>query len=646
MTRSPGLTICSLLFLWTTVPAAGEVPVANFFRHVEYESIQISPDGKNIAATVPEETGRALVILRREDRKVLSVARFTDDRDVSSFSWISKSRVAFTITDRVGSLVAPIPRGELFFMRVDGKDRAGYAGGKRITRLVARLQDIDDEAFVIDNVPSQRREEDDAFLYRVNPRSGKGQLIAQSPVPNATFLVDVLDGTPVMAWGSRGHRASEVHTYNKESKEWRQIYSERESGQVLRPLGMHPDGVRFYAALSEPQGPDGLYLVSVDGSRELVIRDEVSNPTGFQSTLDSRALLAVDFGAATPKRHYLLPKHPDAVLLKALERSFPGQRVNFINATLDRSLVVFIVSGDTNPGDFYLYDQSTKKAEYMASRAQWIDPESMASMQKVQFAARDDTIIHGWLTVPKGQDPKNLPLIVMPHGGPHGVYDGKSFNSEVQLLASRGYAVLQPNYRGSGGFGRAFEEAGYREWGQKMQDDVTDATQWAIAEGIADRDRICLVGASYGAYAALMGVVREPSLYKCAAGFFGVYDLDLWFRRGDAKDSSFGVNYLEEVIGNDKSRLAQQSPAYLVNKIQVPLMIVAGEKDRRTPPVQSTKLVDALNRADKGSLVKTFFVQKGEGHGFYSVDNNVMLYTKLLEFLDSSFHRESENSAP
>jgi dipeptidyl aminopeptidase/acylaminoacyl peptidase len=614
--------------------AATPPPVEHFFRHLEFQSIQISPDGEHFAATVPEEAGRSLVVFRRADRKVTGVARFTDAREVGSFSWISANRIAFTITDRVGSRVAPVPRGELFFMTVEGKERVAYAGGNRVTRLVARLQDDDDTAYVIDNVPSQRREEDEAFLYKVNPRNGKSTRIASSPVPNATFLVDVLTGQPVMAWGSRGHRQSEVHSWDRDQESWRKIYTEAEGKAVMMPRGMHPDGVRFYALLSEAKGPHGLYLVSPDGSRELVVRDEVSDPTGFEGSLDARSLLAVDFAATGRKRHYLLPDHPDAKLLQALDRTFPGQRVSFVNASLDRQLVVFLVSASHNPGEFYLYDRGQKKAEYLAARAEWIDPELLSPSRPIRYQARDGTAIHGWLTVPKGSAGKDLPLVVLPHGGPHGVHDDGSYNPEVQLLASRGYAVLQPNFRGSGGFGEAFERAGYRRWGTEMMDDISDGTQWAIAEGIADPARICIAGGSFGAYAALMSVAREPERYRCAVGLFGAYDLALWYRRGDAKDSSYGIDYLEEVLGDDRGVLGQHSPAQQAGRIKVPVMLVAGEKDRRAPPVQSERMAEALREAGKGELIEVFEIGKGEGHGYFAVENNARLYRQMLEFLD------------
>ena len=636
--------LCSLL---AASPALLAAPpsIEDFFRYMEFRDIQISPDGKHLAATVPDENTQALVVFTREKRRITGVARFDDEREVSSFSWASSKRLAFTMNDRLGSLVRPMTRGELLFMDINGKDRAAYAGGNRYSALTHALPKDQDHVVVTDYLPSTRREETETVLYRVNAKTAQGRVLAYSPVPNAMFLVD-RDGNPRVAAGSRGYNRGEVHYYEADSKSWKLIYEQAKSEQDMFPVRMHPDGVRFFALITHESGPSGAYLVAPDGSRELIARDEVSDPTTPVYSTDGNDLIAIDFLAADPKRVYVDPAHPDAKLLAGLEKAFPGQWVNLTSSTLDGNLVVFLVSSDRNPGEFYLFDRKQGRATYLAARAQWIDPERMGVMKPIRFAARDGVEIHGWLTLPPGvKEAKNLPLIVNPHGGPHGPYDSWGFQRDVQLLASRGYAVLQPNFRGSGGFGRAFERMGYREWGGTMQDDVTDATLWAIEQGIADKDRICLYGGSYGAYASLMGVAKEPDLYRCAMGFVGVYDLDMMYRRGDIRERDSGVEYLEEVLGRAEQELAKRSPAQQVERIKVPLMIVAGAKDRRTPPAQSELLVKNLKAAGKASLIEDFYVEKGEGHGFYKIENNVKLYSKMLAFFDRHIGQAQDATA-
>ena len=612
---------------------ATAIPLKDFWKHSEFDQIRISPDGKYLAATVPDEETRALVIFTREDRKITGVARFADKRQVGAFTWVNKDRVAFTMSERAGRLVRPVPRGELLFMRADGKEKTAYAGGNRGSLLTSTLRDGSDWVVVTDYLPSQKHEQADVVLYRVNAKTAKGKKVAFAPISDAAFLV-TREGEPRVAAGGHLYQESEVHYYDAGSKSWRKIFAEKEKGVTMQPLAMHGDGERFYAVVEEKSGPSGLYLVDPDGKMELVARDEISDPTNIVMSLDGKDAIAVVFGSTMPRRKYLLPEHPDSVLLQQLAASFPGQWVSFSNATDDGKQVVVLVRSDRSPGEFFLYDRAAKKASYLASSRQWIDPEKMASMKAVEFAARDGRKIHGWLTLPPGSDGKNLPMIINPHGGPYGPYDDWGYNPEVQLFASRGYAVLQPNFRGSGGFGKEFQESGYRQWGGTMQDDVTDATQWVIDQGIADKSRICIYGASYGAYAALMGVAKEPDLYQCAIGFVGVYDLHIMYKRGDIRERDSGIDFLKHVLGTDDDELSRRSPARRAASIKVPVLIVAGAEDRRTPPSQSQALVGELKKAGKENLIEDFYVQPGEGHGFYRVENNLKLYGKFLAFFE------------
>ncbi len=615
--------------LWAKSPA--DIPLEDFWKQSEFVNIQVSPDGKYFGAIVPDQETRALVIFTRKDRKITGVARFTDKRQVASFSWISPTRVAFTISDRAGRLVAPRQRGELLFMNVDGKDRTGYGGGSRGAVLTNTLRDEDDHVIVTDYVPSQRGEGGEQILYRVNAKTGKAQRKAFSPVPASSFLT-TREGEARVAAGGRGFQQSEVWYRGEKDKEWRKIHTEKDTGRTMSPLFMDVDGEHFYATMTEKSGPDGLYRVDPMGNKTLVARDEVVNPTGYVRAFEDGRLLGVTYDVTQPKRVYLDTEHPDAKILRSLEASFPGHTVNLVNATQDGKTIVFIVSSDRNPGEFYVFDRESGKATYLASVQQWIDPELMSEMKAVQYTARDGTTIHGWLTVPRDSDGKNLPLIVNPHGGPFGPYDTWGYSPEVQLFASRGYAVLQPNFRGSGGFGESFIELGWRQWGGTMQDDLTDATKWAIDQGIADPERVCIAGGSYGAYAALMGVVKEPDMYRCAMGFVGVYDMTIMNSRGDVSESDSGQDFLETVLGSDNSALALVSPNKQASRIKAGVFLAAGKEDRRAPPVHTERMAEAIEQA--GGKVDATIIQEGEGHGFYKTENNVALYSKMLAFFD------------
>ncbi len=282
-----------------------------------------------------------------------------------------------------------------------------------------------------------------------------------------------------------------------------------------------------------------------------------------------------------------------------------------------------------------------KKADHLLSRRDWFDPEAMAPVRSFSFKARDGMTLYGYLTIPRNAG-KNLPMVVLPHGGPFFVADQWQFDTEPQMLAAAGYAVLQVNYRGSSGHGLAYERAGKREWGGKMQDDVTDATHWAIDQGIADAQRICIYGASYGGYAALMGVAKEPALYKCAAGYVGVYDLPMMFGKGDIPQAYSGKAYLHDWIGNP-SELGKLSPARLASQIKVPVFLAAGGQDERAPIAQSEGMEKALRAA--GVPVETLYFRT-EGHGFYEQAHQQEFYNKLLAFLDRNIGAAAGNVAP
>ncbi len=235
---------------------------------------------------------------------------------------------------------------------------------------------------------------------------------------------------------------------------------------------------------------------------------------------------------------------------------------------------------------------------------------------------------------PRGaEEAKHLPLVVYVHGGPYGIRNRWEFDSNVQALASRGYAVLQVNYRGSGGYGGAFERAGYREWGGRMQDDLTDATRWAVAQGIADPQRLGILGGSYGGYAALEGAVKEPDLYRCAIGYVGVYDLKLMYSSGDIPQSEYGTKYLEKVLGTDDSVLWDRSPLAHVDRLKAKVMLVVGGADWRVSPMQGERLHDALDRA---GIQHEWLYKRTEGHGFYDEGNRTELLERVVAFLGKS----------
>ena len=407
------------------------------------------------------------------------------------------------------------------------------------------------------------------------------------------------------------------------------VNDESASGRAEWPVGFSADNAIAYLNVEQAEGPDRIVAYDVaTGKRTTVLADETGDPVVLHAP-GTRVPVGALFLDGRPRTAFFDPESEHARLYRSLEAAFEGHAVYITSSTADGRKVLVQVWSDRNPGDFYVYDTVDKKAAYVVARAQWFDPAKMAERRPISFEARDGLKLQGFVTIPAGSDGRGLPMVVLPHGGPFGMFDSWGFDNEAQLLADAGYAVLQVNFRGSGSQGRAFEHAGAREWGGAMQDDITDATRWAVAQGIANASRICIYGSSYGGYAALMGAAKEPTLYRCAAGNVGVYDLPTMHTHGDVQKRGSGVTYLNDWIG-DRDALGAVSPTRMADRIKVPVFLAAGGKDERAPIEHSKQMERALVKA--GVPVETAYFPT-EGHGYYDDANRYEYYSRLLAFL-------------
>jgi len=342
-----------------------------------------------------------------------------------------------------------------------------------------------------------------------------------------------------------------------------------------------------------------------------------------------------------PHYEYISSSDNETVKLhKSLRAAFKGQDIRITSHTSNGEEVIVFVYSSVNPGEYYLFNAKTNKAEFLFARNSWLNPQLLRPQQAVTITARDGLQLPSYLTLPDDSG-KPAPMVVMVHGGPHGVRDEWGYNADVQFLANRGYAVLQVNFRGSGGFGPSFESKGYGEWGGKMQDDITDATQWAVQQGHADAQRICIFGGSYGGYAALMGVAKEPDLYQCAIGYVGVYDLATMFEKGDIPDQRSGKGYLRKVLGTDEAVLNARSPVHLADNIKAKVLLAHGGNDERVPVAHARMMREALEQA--GNPPEWLLYQR-EGHGFADVEHRIELYKQMEAFLDKNIGANAANS--
>ena len=637
----------SVLFaLLAAVPMSGAaVDLEGYLKKDTFTAIKISPTGEYLAAIVPYEDRTGLVIMRRSDNQLTAQFQMERNSHVQTFDWVNDGRVVMSMAEKIGELVKPRPTGELYAINADGTGADILVGQRVVGRgLGTKIQTKKAEnvaAWLVDELP----ESDNTVVISVSPLtmssdpytradrldvySGRRQQIASAPVRRATFLTDN-SGEVRFASGADSDNRQRLYYRAAEGSNWELIHTVGDDGLTQEPIGFSEDGRVAYLQVDQPKGPDAIVAFdTVDRTRTEVLRDDVADPLRVIYRAGTHTPVGALYASGKPRTEFFDDAGPEGRLYRSLEAAFGDVPVFITSTTADGNTALVQTWSDRNPGDFYLFDVANKKAEHLVSQRSWFDPAEMSAKKPIMVKARDGLDLHGYLTVPKGAGATNLPMVVMPHGGPFGIQDVWGFDGDVQMLAEAGYAVLQLNFRGSGGFGHDFENAGARQWGGTMQDDLTDATRWAISEGIAARDRICIYGGSYGGYAALMGVAREPTLYQCAVGYIGVYDLPTMHTHGDVQQRGSGETYLNEWIGERES-LAAVSPNRMADRIKVPVFLAAGGEDERAPIAHSEMMERALKQA--GVPVETLYFAN-EGHGFYLEKNRRAYYTRLLAFL-------------
>jgi dipeptidyl aminopeptidase/acylaminoacyl peptidase len=394
-------------------------------------------------------------------------------------------------------------------------------------------------------------------------------------------------------------------------------------------VGLGRDGQSVVIAKHAEMG----YLVreiSPDGSAGEPL--DVQDADGAIFDPDTHRLIGLHALVGDEQRYtFFDPK--DQKVWNAVRAAFKGESVQLESWTRDRQKIVVLVDSPVEGPGYALVDLASRKAEWLGARYQKLLPQDLSKVQAVRFKAKDGLELGGYLTLPTGKDPRNLPLIVLPHGGPAS-RDTPGFNWWAQAMASRGYAVLQVNFRGSDGFGWSFTQAGFGEWGRKMQTDLSDGVRYLAAQGTIDPKRVCIVGASYGGYAALAGATLDPGVYRCAASVAGLSDLHRFVDWARMKNGIDAFRYWTRFTGAEASRdpaLTEISPASHVDRITIPILLVHGQDDTVVPLDQSRLMADALHKAGKPvELV----VQKGEDHWLSRGETRLEMLTATMAFVE------------
>lgn len=610
-----------LVLLVPAAAAAESVPLGDFFKDPEFTSVSLSPTGEFMTVSVPQGDRTVLAAFKVSDMSLVGKWDYGERKHIEQVRWVNDRRFLMYVTRKVGRFDARVGTADLYATDVDGKNRADIPNGG--TYQIVDTLDDDPRSILV------QRSVDSAFLFKLDVYSGRVITVATAPLRFGGFLVDH-EGKLRYAVGQQ--ETGETVTLRRDGDRWTTVHTAKLGDPMRYPLGFDAENKRVLFSVSDEGEPSRLVLVDPETREESPVASNPRvDPAGYLVSSDQRHLLAVEYDDGLPGYEFVAADHPEAKAYAGLVNAFPDHAVRFHGTSRDGRYILLRAFSDIDPGTYYLFDRQTGSAQFLLSRMSWIKPEQMAEMTPISFKARDGVEVHGYLTLPPGSEGKRVPLILNPHGGPHGPRDRWGFNPEVQFLANRGYAVLQVNFRGSGGYGSGFERKGYRNWGTTMINDMTDAVDWAVARGYADPDRLCTYGASYGGYAALQSVVREPEKYRCAIGYVGVYSLPLMTTDGDIPQSESGRSYLNRVLPESLAEQQAQSPAFNVERIRVPVMLVQGGKDERVPISQYNLLKRRLEQA--GRPPEQTLVKPKEGHGFYDYDNQVELYTAMEAFL-------------
>jgi dipeptidyl aminopeptidase/acylaminoacyl peptidase len=640
--------------LFTNAFAENTLSTAQLFsRGAEFENVKISPAGDYISAITQHDGKDKLLILDAKTKQVHHAVFFPANAQVGDYAWVNNERIVLQKEYLKGWTEEPQYYGELMAVNADGSRATylfGYNSGVQQTGShLKKNTPIRATAFILDPLPDDDRYmlvnaipwnnysvlnyESMQTVYRVDLYRGIRRKITSSPIGYSRFLTDN-DGEVRFVAGEDTNNITKV--FYRQDGEWLNTDKLNLNLGDFYPISFAEDKNSIYAAARVQGETLGVYEINLEtGAKKQIIKDDKIDPSNYWVNQTTKQLYAVEFDDGYPSYAFVNPEENHSKLLKQLLASLPGHQVRIVSETRHSEKLIVMAFNDRNPGDYYVFDTKALSLQYLASAKKWLDPELMSEVKPISFTSRDGKQISGYLTLPYGKKAKNLPLVVNPHGGPHGVRDQWGFNSQNQMLASQGMAVLQVNFRGSGGFGENFEQAGFEKWGSEVQYDILDATHYVIEQGYADKDRICISGGSFGGYSALQSAILEPNLFKCAIGFAGIYNLELMFDEGDIARRSAGTSYLKEVLGQNIEVLKAMSPSEHVDKLKANLLLVHGGDDERAPIEQLESLEKALKARD---YPYEKLVMDDEGHGFYNDNNRAKYYEIMLKFIKENLN--------
>jgi dipeptidyl aminopeptidase/acylaminoacyl peptidase len=619
--------------------------------------VDLSPSGKLVAAVIRRKDEDGLICLDLATGQKTVIMRINKDAFGNQLDvrlgyviWKTENRLLLQVrsTPNDGVDISKLSRGSLLKLgyRLYAIDR----DGKNVTPLLGTQHHAALEgAWDTSNIASMLWKDPDSILvrvggwegrslFRVDVNTGKGKIAEKLNPRVVDWWLDV-DGNAAVrveysAGSLRYYRRLDDGTWKKYHSVRRKELDEQDEFAFIGPS---EDPTKFYV-LARPQGRDRLGVYLYDLTREQfgepLIEDSRYDIVQASTSADGKRVMYHCYDVHVRICDFSDPK--TNAYMRGLRRFFEETvNVRIIDASDDDKTVLLLVDGPQEPPSYYYYLVDQKRVEFVGLRQGALRGKALPSVEIVTYQTRDGKEQSGYLTRPPGaKDEKNLPLVVMPHGGPQ-VRDRLEFDHWVQYLAARGYAVFQPNFRGSSGFGRAFEESGYRERGRRIQDDITDSVKALTARGSIDPARVCIVGMSFGGFAALAGAAFTPDLYRCAVSIAGVSDYEKHVRdkkRTYGGDSETFEYYAKSVGDPDKDQqfIRERSPAFHAGAIKIPVLLIHGDEDDAVDFEQSEIMQNALERAGR----KTELIRlEDEGHGGFDDDTSKLLLSRIGDFL-------------
>ncbi len=594
------------------------IPLRDFFRNPSETAFQVSPDGRYLAWLAPYERRLNVFVRPLEGGEPVRVTSETA-RDIGGYFWKGE-RIVY-VKDAGGD-------ENFHVVTVDrtGGDARDLTPGEHVKADVVDILEDDDAHLILSH---NRRDASVFDVFRVDLATGKETLIAENPGNIVSWGTDH-EGRLRVATTTDGVETSLLYR-DTEDEPFRTIVT-TSFKESVSPLFFTFDNRRIFVASNRGRDKSAIFEFDPVTAKEgaLLAESPAADVDGLTYSHKRRVLTTARWTTWKTQRKFFDAQTED--MFADVAGKLPGYEITFTSHDRDENKFVVAATSDRTPGKRYLYDRTTRSLTLLADVAPWLPEAELAPMKPIEYASRDGLTIHGYLTLPKDAAPRNLPVVVNVHGGPWH-RDVWGYNPEVQFLANRGYAVLQVNFRGSTGYGRAFWEASFREWGRKMQDDVSDGVNWLVAQGIADPARVAIYGGSYGGYATLAGLAFTPELYACGIDYVGVSNL-MTFMKAIPPYWKPMLAMLQEMVGDmekDEAMLRAASPVFSADRITAPLLIAQGAKDPRVVKSESDQMVEAMRK--RGVEVE-YIVKDNEGHGFRNEENRFEFYEAMERFLD------------